>query len=49
MESKDETSELQQLVPNDGDGDNDDSTVQGETNVAEEKTMSPIRSKPGVS
>lgn len=41
MESRSEISELQQLVSSDADGENDDSTIQEDSNV---KTVSPERS-----
>mgnify|MGYP005986136553 CR=1 FL=1 len=43
MESRIETSELQQLVGSDVDGENDDSTAQDE-NINEVKVISPVRS-----
>lgn len=43
MESRIETSELQQLVGSDVDGENDDSTAQ-EDNINEVKVLSPVRS-----
>lgn len=44
MESRSEASELQQLVSSDADGENDDSTIQDDSNVNEGKTISPERS-----
>lgn len=44
MESRGEASELQQLVSSDADGENDDSTIQDDSNVNEGKTVSPVRS-----
>jgi hypothetical protein len=43
MESRIETSELQQLVGSDVDGENDDSTAQDD-NINEIKVVSPVRS-----
>lgn len=43
METRGESSELQQLVSSDGDGENDDSIVQDVT-ITEGKVLSPIRS-----
>lgn len=44
MESRGEASELQQLVSSDADGENDDSTIQDDSNANEGKTVSPGRS-----
>jgi len=44
MESVGETCELQQLVPSDADGENDDSIAQDDYNIGESKVVSPIRS-----
>lgn len=43
MESRGE-SELQQLVSSDADGENDDSIVQDDSTITEDKIASPIRS-----
>lgn len=43
MESKGESSELQQLVSSDADGENDDSTLQDDTRNIDE-IVSPVRS-----
>ncbi|XP_018325778.1 coiled-coil domain-containing protein 28A isoform X2 [Agrilus planipennis] len=44
MESRGETCELQQLVPSDVDGENEDSLAQDDYTLNGEKTVSPLRS-----
>lgn len=45
MESVGETCELQQLVPSDLDGENDDSLLQDDYTVNEDKVVSPRSTK----
>lgn len=44
MESRGESSELQQLVSSDADGENEDSILHDDSRIPEDKVVSPVRS-----